>query len=453
MGESHREKWSSLISFIWVAAGAAVGLGNIWKFPYMAGSYGGSAFVFLYLFFVLIVAIPVMIAEILLGKIGKKDAVQNFVDLAALNRRSPRWRYTGYLGVLTLFLVFCFYSVVAGFSIAYLGFSFADKFSDKTPEQIKNIWMHFLANPTLLILCSFLFILFTMAIVYFGIKKGIERACSWMMPALLLVLLALVFYSSRSGGFLESLDFLFAFRPEKIEASVVISSLGHAFFTLAVGACAMMVYGSHLPEKVSVLRAVFIVALLDVIVALLSGLAIFPLIFSSNLSPAQGPGLMFVSLPIVFAKMPLSWFWGSLFFILLFFAALSSSLSFAEPLVDLLINKAKIPRKRAVYIIGLATFIGSILCSLSFNIWADQKLFGRWNIFDFIADLSTNILLPLGGIAIAIFAGLVIKPEHLLGTKTRFGILAFGVWRIVILFVAPLAILLVMLHGLRDFFA
>jgi NSS family neurotransmitter:Na+ symporter len=451
--EPRREKWSSLLSFIWVAAGAAVGLGNIWKFPYMAGSYGGSAFVLMYLFFVLIVAVPVMIAEIMLGKLGQRDAVANFVYLAKNNGLSPKWRYTGYLGSLTLFLVFCFYSVVAGFSIAYLGFAGTNKFVNKSPEQIQTIWVDFLSEPALLIGCAFLFIFFTMAIVYFGIKRGIERACSWMMPALLLVLVILVIYASMGSGFKEALSFLFAFEPEKIEAKVVISSLGHAFFTLAVGACAMMVYGSHLPQKVSVIRAVLVVAVLDVLVAMLSGLAIFPLIFASGFSPSQGPGLMFVSLPMVFATMPAGWFLGSLFFLLLFFAALSSSLSFAEPLVDLLINKLKIRRSIGVYLVGLATLLGSILCALSFNIWSETKLFGRWNIFDFVADLSTNLLLPLGGIAIALFAGLVIKPSHLFGVESLRSRVFFPLWRMVILVVAPLAILIVMISGLSEFLA
>lgn len=450
MGTLHREKWSSLLSFIWVAAGAAVGLGNIWKFPYMAGSHGGSAFVLMYLFFVLIVAIPVMIAEIMLGKLGQSDAVSSFVYLAKINNLSQRWRYTGYLGYLTLFLVFCFYSVVAGFSIAYFFFAVSNVFGGKNPMEIQSIWVDFLAQPGFLIGCAFLFIFCTMGIVYFGIKKGIERACSWMMPALLLVLAVLVVDSSLSGGFFDALNFLFSFEPEKIEPQIVISSLGHAFFTLAVGACAMMVYGSHLPMRVSVTQAVLVVALLDVVVALLSGMAIFPLIFSFDLSPSQGPGLMFVSLPMVFSKMAFGWFWGSLFFLLLFFAALSSSLSFAEPLVDLCISKGGVRRSTASYLVGCATLMGSIVCALSFNIWSGFKFFSRWNIFDFVADLSTNFLLPLGGIIISLFAGLVIKPEHLFGNNTWKRKIFFPVWRMVIMIIAPLAILIVMVNSLKD---
>jgi len=436
-----REIWSSWLSFIWVAAGAAVGLGNVWKFPYMAGSYGGSAFVLMYLFFVLIVAMPLMAAEIMLGKLSQRNAVDGFVYLAKLHGLSERWRFTGYLGLLTLLLVFCFYSVVAGFSIAYLLFALTNSFSGLSPADIQALWVNFLAQPSALIGCAGLFIICTMAIVHFGIKQGIERACSLMMPALLLVLAVLVVYASMGSGFSQALSFLFAFEPDKIKASVVISSLGHAFFTLAVGACAMMVYGSHLPDHVSIVKSVFVVAALDVIVALLSGLAIFPLIFARGLEPAQGPGLMFISLPMVFANMPLGWLWASLFFVLLFFAALSSALSFAEPLVDVLVTKINLRRSYAILLIGILVLIGSIICALSFNIWSHIKIAGRLSIFDMVADISTNLLLPIGAILIALFSGLVIKPKNFW---------AFYAWRMLIMGIVPLAIIIVMLHGLAD---
>jgi NSS family neurotransmitter:Na+ symporter len=445
-----REKWSSWVAFVWVAAGAAVGLGNVWKFPYMAGSFGGSAFVLMYLFFVLLVAVPVMAAEIMLGKLSERNAVDGFLYLAKRRGLSTNWRFTGYLGLLTLQLIFCFYSVVAGFSIAYLYFGASNAFYQKSPDGVQSIWVGLLAEPWILLLCSFLFIFFTMAIVYFGIKKGIEKACTFMMPGLLLVLIVLVVYAALSGGFNEAFSFLFAFEPEKITPSIIISSLGHAFFTLAVGACAMMVYGSYLPRRTSVAKSVLFIALLDVVVALLAGLAIFPLIFEAGLSPSQGPGLMFVSLPIVFAKIPFGWFWATLFFILLFFAALSSSLSFAEPLVDLLMEKLQMSRKRAVVIIGAITSFGSIFCALSFNVWSSVKILNRWTIFDVVADISTNILLPIGGIAIAIFAGLVVKEADFFSHRQNYGHVVFTLWRVLTLFIAPIAILIVLINSLID---
>lgn len=438
-----REKWSSWLAFVWVATGAAVGLGNVWKFPYMAGTFGGSAFVLLYLFFVLLVGVPVMAAEIMLGKISQRNAVDGLIYLADKSRLSKNWRLLGYLGSLSLQLIFCFYSVIAGFSVAYLYFGASNKFAQKTPAEIENIWLQFLAEPRALILCSFLFILATMAIVYCGVNKGIERACTYMMPGLLLVLMLLVGYSAVQGGFFEAWNFLFAFEPQKIEASVVIAALGHAFFTLAVGACALMVYGSYLPKESSVFKSVIVVALLDVLVALLSGLAIFPLIFKNGLSPSQGPGLMFLSLPIVFAHMPFGWFWGTLFFVLLFFAALSSSLSFAEPLVNLFIEKFRFKRHHAAFLIGAVTALGSVFCSLSFNLLSHVKVWGL-GIFDLVADLSTNLLLPIGGIGIAVFAGLVIKKADLFSGK---GDVLFYLWKFIILLVAPISILIVLINS------
>jgi neurotransmitter:Na+ symporter, NSS family len=446
-----REKWSSRVGFIWVASGAAVGLGNIWKFPYMAGNFGGSAFVLMYLVFVLLIAIPVMIAEIMLGKLSQRNAVDGFAYLARLNGRNPLWRFTGYLGTFTLQIVFCFYSVVAGWSIAYLYFGASNFFYQKSPDEIQKIWVQLLSQPIILVISSLLFIFFTMAIVYFGIKKGIEKACTFMMPGLLVVLLILVFYSISSSGLSNAMSFLFSFNPQKISLDIVIASLGHAFFTLAVGACAMMVYGSYLPKHASVVKTVFVVAFLDVIVALLAGLAIFPLIFEYGLPPGQGPGLMFVSLPMAFAKVPWGWFFSTLFFILLFFAALSSSLSFAEPLVDLLMEKKRISRQRAVAIIFTITFLGSMFCCFSFNIFADIKIFGRWTFFELLADLSTNLLLPLGGIAISIFAGLVVKKENFL-PQNKYGKTVFMIWRFIALLVAPIAILIVMMGGFFSLF-
>lgn len=445
-----RETWSSQLAFVWVAAGAAIGLGNVWKFPYMAGNFGGSAFVLMYLFFVLVVAMPVLAAEIMLGKISQKNAVDGFSHLAKLHGFSKHWQLVGYLGLITLQLIFCFYSVIAGFSIAYLYFAASNTFAGKTPHDVQALWGQFLAQPHVLIFCALLFIVFTMAIVFAGIKKGLEKACTLMMPGLMVTLFILVIYSASSGGFEAAWQFLFAFEPQKIEASVIISSLGHALFTLAVGACAMMVYGSHVGRQTSVVKSVFFIAVLDVVVALLAGLAIFPLIFDHGLEPSQGPGLMFVSLPIVFASMPFGWFWGSLFFILLFFAALSSSLSFAEPLVDVLIDKAQLTRHRASILVGGTTLVGSIICALSFNVLSDVQLFSRLSIFDLWADCATNVLLPLGAILIAVFAGLVIKPADFNLSQQKYGQTIFWVWRTLTMVGAPIAILIVMINSVLN---
>jgi NSS family neurotransmitter:Na+ symporter len=446
-----REKWSSLLAFVWVGTGAAVGLGNVWKFPYMAGSNGGGAFVLLYMAFVLAVAIPVMIAEIMLGKIGQKNPVDTFKNLAVSHKLSPAWRHTGYLGCVTLFLIFCFYSVVAGWSLAYLRLAMSNAFYQATPETVQNLWVSLLASPTQMVGYTVLFVLLTMGIVWLGVKKGIEKSCSIMMPGLFIVLIVLVLYAASRFGLEKSFHFLFAFEPSKITPAIIISSLGHAFFTLAVGACAMMVYGSYLPKNVSVVKSVFMIAALDVIVALLSGLAIFPLVLENNMSPSQGPGLMFISLPMVFAHIPFGAFWATMFFVLLFFAALSSSLSFAEPLVNFAMEKLKFSRQLATLSITLMTAVGGSICALSFNLWQEIKL-GSLGLFDLVADISTNLLLPTGAIAIAIFAGLVVDRNAYTSTDLAVEKNSFRIWRFLTLYVAPVAIAVVLVNSLVGMF-
>ncbi len=436
-----KDSWSSLLSFVWVAAGAAIGLGNIWKFPYMAGNSGGSAFVLCYLFFVFLVAAPIMAAEFFLGVSSRKNPIDAFLSLAKANNLSKNWAITGYLGLFTLWAVFCFYSVVAGFSLAYILFSLQNKFYGLNPEQIQTVWQDFLSNTPFVLICSILFIFFTMSVVFFGIKKGIEKSCSLMMPALLVLLSILVIYGFFTPGFFKACTFLFSFDISKLSSSVILSALGHAFFTLAVGACAMMVYGAYLPKNISIFKSVFIITLLDLLVALLSGLAIFPLIFAHDLSPSSGPGLMFISLPVIFASMPFGSLLSLAFFILLFFAALSSSISFAEPLVFLLIDKFNIKRNKSVLIIGTLVIIGSTFCSLSFNLLNTIKIFNKWNIFDFFADISTNLLLPIGGLLIAVFAYKVIKIKNNL---------LFKIWQFLIIFISPIAILAILFHGFLE---
>lgn len=444
-GSPKRESWSSLLAFVWAGTGAAVGLGNVWKFPYMAGSSGGSAFVILYIAFLVLIAIPVMIGEITLGKMGQQNPIDTLDSLAKRHNQSRAWRFTGHLGAFTLFLIFCFYSVVAGWSLQYLRFSLSGTLTNVSSTDVQNIWQQFIQNPIEMVSASLIFVLFTMGIVLFGVKKGVEKSCSIMMPGLFLILLLLVLYAASRFGLGASLDFLFSFDLSKVDTKTIIASLGHAFFTLAIGACAMMVYGSYLSEDISVIKSVMIIAVLDLLVALLSGLAIFPLIFHHGLSPSQGPGLMFISLPMVFSTLPYGNIIGAMFFVLLFFAALSSSLSFAEPLVNFLMERASMKRKKAVVAITILTSLGATICALSFNLWQHARIFNKIGIFDAVADFSTNILLPLGGILIAIFAGLVVDEKAL---NTQRNSLVFQTWRFLSLYLAPFAIGLVLINSL-----
>lgn len=438
------ERWSSLLGFVWVAAGASVGLGNIWKFPYMVGSSGGSAFVLLYLLFVMILGIPVMAAEIALGRSCRRNAIDGFSYLAKTNGLSKLWSITGYLGLISLQLIFCFYSVVAGWSIFYSYFSLTKGFLDLSHTEVQGIWFNLLASPVSMLLCSFIFISSTMGIIYLGVKKGIERICSILMPVLIILLLLLVLYSALEGDMRKTLSYMFSFNYQDINLKIILSSIGHAFFTLAVGACAMFIYGTYLPKETSIFKSVSIIAFLDVTIALLAGLAIFPLVFMSNMQASQGPGLTFLTLPMAFCQIKWGNFLATLFFVLLFFAALSSSISFAEPLVNALSQKTKLTRTKSCIAIMLSTFMGASICALSFNVLADIKLLGL-NLFDFFANISTNILLPIGAMLICIFAGLAIKQQDILLKDNFLTKFIYTLWRWVVIFLSPLLIGLIIL--------
>lgn len=309
-----KEQWSSKWAFILAATGAAVGLGNVWRFPYMAGSNGGSAFVLVYLLCVIIIGLPIMIAEILIGRRAKQNPVSALETLAKESGHTKKWGLLGWWGALALLLVLSFYSVVSGWSIAYLFRSFSDTFSGMSPTQIGNFWQRFLANPWQLLAWHTVFMSLTIGVIIRGVKKGLEKATKFMMPALYVILLVLVIYAAMVGDFRQAFHFLFDFNIEKITPVIIIAAMGHAFFTLALGAGAMLTYGAYVPKRVNISSAVCIVAGLDVLVAILSGLAIFPLVFAHHLAANSGPGLMFVTLPIAFAHIPGGALIGGLFF-------------------------------------------------------------------------------------------------------------------------------------------
>lgn len=454
-----RGQWSGQWAFILAAAGAAIGLGNIWKFPYMAGDNGGSAFVIVYLACVVLIGLPVMAAEILIGRRAQKNSIDALKDMAKESKRSKHWSLLGWWGLLGLLITLSFYSVVAGWSIFYLIKTAVGGFNHDSAHQVVSVWTQFLADPGRLLMYHAVFMVLTILVLARGVQKGLERASLIMMPLLFLVLIILVVYAFVSTGpaFGQAFHYLFSADFHKITGPVVINALGHAFFTLAIGVGAMSVYGSYLPKQISIGQSVAVTALLDVLVALLAGLAIFPILFAHHLSPAQGPGLMFVTLPIAFANMTEGQWVGVLFFVLLLFAAWTSSINIAEPLVAALYERTKLSRVQACWVIGLIAWGLGIVSVLSFNVWSHVKLFGHFDLFTAITDLSTNIFLPIGGIFYAIFAGWMMWREY---TQVE---LAFRqkalylTWRFLTRYIAPLGILLVFLdavlpHGIFSLF-
>jgi len=445
-----KSQWSSRFTFIMATTGAAVGLGNIWKFPYMAGENGGGLFVLFYLIAVALIGIPTMMAEILIGRLGRHNPVNTLELVATHAGKTPQWKLLGWWGALGLVLVLSFYSVIAGWSIGYLLKAWFGEFNGLSAHQVQVLWQHFLSNPYTLILWHTLFMSITLWVVARGVKQGLERAANIMMPGLFFVLIILLIYSIFVGDFKAAFNFLLMPNFKEISASALIYALGHAFFTLAIGAGAMLVYGAYLPKDTKLGSSVCIIAALDVLVALFSGLAIFSLVFKYGLPPEGGPGLMFKVLPIAFAQMPAGQWFGGLFFLLLWFAAWTSSISMAEPLVVLLVERRGLTRNRASFLIGLLCWFLGLFALLSFNAWENIRILG-FTIFEVMADTTTNIILPIGGILFAYFAGWVIAPKdakHGLLMENPF---LFKLWQWLVRYLAPIGILFSFIYGLWPF--
>lgn len=448
--------WTSRWVFVLAAAGSAVGLGNLWKFPYIAGEYGGGAFVLVYLLCIGLVGIPIMTAEIGLGRMGGYSPIHTMAKLVRHNEVSRKWTSVGFLGALSGFLLLTFYSVVAGWSFYYVWEMASGALHEASPEQVKAAFDGLLASPGVLLGWHTLFMVLTMGVVAHGVEKGLERAVRVLMPSLFVLLLVLLGYAIQSGGFREGAAFLFTFDFSSLGAEGLLAAMGQAFFTLSLGLGAIMAYGAYMPHEittpsgerkhVSIGSTVLIIAGLDTLVALVAGLAIFPVVFANGLEPSQGPGLIFVTLPLAFGQMPFGILFGTLFFLLVAFAALSSSISLGEPLAAWLVENGRSRRMAAIVIGVLAWFIG-IGTVLSFNVWSDATIGGN-TFFDILEFTVSNIMLPLGGLLIAIFAGWIVKEPRIRKELSMRKFWIYMVWRALVRVVAPLAVLAIFLHTL-----
>ncbi len=439
-----QNRWSSRFAFILAATGAAIGLGNIWKFPYMAGDYGGSAFVLLYVLCVALIGLPAMMAEILLGKLGRHNPIQTMTLLAKQGKHSPQWAMVGWIGALSLLMVLSFYSVISGWSIAYIGYAALGTFQNTSAEHIYQLWSQLMQNPGLLVALHTAFLCLTLGIVVRGVKNGIEKASKIMLPILFLTVFVLMLYGMTQGDAKAGFHFLFRFDTSRLDGTIFAAALGHAFFTLAIGAGAMLVYGAYIPNQVRIVRSIVTIAFLDVCVAFMSGMAIFPLVFHHGLTPEGGPGLMFKVLPIALMGMPFGRWVGMLFFALLLFAAWASSLSMAEPLVLTLMEKARLSRGKAACVVGISAWSLGLLAVFSFNILEDVRVLGRYSIFQIMTDIPTNLLLPLGGLGFTLFAGYCIPKAISVGGLNTSACLG-TIWYTLTRYVAPVGILAILI--------
>ena len=441
---SKHGQWSSRLAFVFAATGSAVGLGNIWKFPYITGENGGGAFVLVYLLCIFLIGVPIMMAEVLLGRRGRQSPINTMRELAKDAGAQVYWSWLGWLGVVAGFLILSYYSVIAGWSIAYVVRVASGVFEGATADGVNSIFGQFIADPEKLLGWHSLFMIMTMLVVARGVK-GLERAVRFLMPTLLVLLLLLVGYAMKQGTFEDAVSFLFSADFSKVNSDSVLTAMGHAFFTLSLGMGAIMVYGSYLPSNVSISSTTIIIALADTAVALLAGLAIFPLVFANGLEPGSGPGLIFQTLPIAFGHMAYGAFFGGLFFLLLVFAAWSSSISLIEPAVAWLVENKNMSRMRACIWSGLAAWVLGIGTVLSFNVTAEVTLFGM-TFFDLMDYLTANILLPLGGLCIAVFVGWVMKRDDSAAELNIKRAALYTGWRFLLRYISPAAVIIVFLN-------
>ncbi|MBQ0833578.1 sodium-dependent transporter [Marinobacter sp.] len=448
-----RGLWSSRFAFILAATGSAVGLGNVWKFPYITGENGGGAFVLVYLLCIAVIGVPIMMAEIHIGRSGRHNPIGSMRLVAERNLSSPAWRISAVIGMIAAFVILSFYSVIGGWAASYIGHAAMGDFTEGTAESIGNLFSDLLASPKQLLAWHTLFMALVILVVSRGLKGGLERAVTILMPALFVLLLIAVGYATTTGHFGEAVSFLFTPNFEALTINGVLIALGHAFFTLSLGMAIMMAYGSYLGRDVAVGRTAVTIALMDTVVALLAGLAIFPVVFANGLEASAGPGLIFQTLPLAFGNMPMGGLFGTLFFILLLFAAWTSGISLLEPVVEWVEENTNMERSGSAIFVGLLCWLLGIASILSLNVWADVApldMFARFEgktIFDLLDFFTANILLPLSGLLTAIFVGWFVAKESL-KADLELGEGTFALWLNLLRYVTPVAVVIVFAYNL-----
>jgi len=449
-------KWSSSLMFFAAAIGSAVGISNIWKFTYVAGENGGGAFVLVYVFALAFVALPALTAEFLIGRRGGASVVKTMENLAANDGVSPAWRYYGLMAVIGAFLALSFYSVVAGWTIDYFLVALSRGFKGATADSAGEALSALLANPVRLIASQLAFVGLTVTVVAGGIRGGLERVLKWLTPGLFVILLILLIYAVVAGDFRTAFEFLFIPDFSRLNATTVLMAVGQAFFSLGVGLGVLMTIAAYMDSRTSILRAAAVVAFADGFVALLAGLAIFPIVFANNLSPAEGPGLIFATLPVAFGQIPGGFVVGPLFFLLMVFAALTSAITILETVVAWGEDYTRFSRKTIALATGLLLWLAGLATVFSFNIWqdfnplpfipalADKTIFG---VLDYIVS---NLMMPLGGMLVAILAGWGLSRK---ATLSELGIrdgIVYRSWRLLVRYLVPAVIIALFLANLGN---
>ncbi|MBL3643599.1 sodium-dependent transporter [Bacillus sp. RHFB] len=442
---SKQDQWTSKLGFILAAAGSAIGLGAIWKLPYMTGENGGGVFFLLFIIFTLLIGAPILIAEFTIGRNAQKDAISAYKHIAP----GKPWALIGYGGVVASIILLSFFSVVGGWIISYLARSFTGSLSNLTQEEYGNFFNTIISNPYETVIAQLLFMVFTIWVVQGGVSKGIEKANKYMMPSLFILFIILLIRSLTLDGAMEGVKFFLKPDFSALTGETILLALGQSFFALSVGVSVMVTYASYLSKKEDITKSAFSVVGLNIFISLLAGLVIFPAVFALGFSPSSGPGLVFVVLPAVFNEMALGGIFMFIFFILLLFATLTTAFSILEIVVAAMIKGDSAKRKKASWIAGITVFLIGIPSALSFGVLSNVKIFNL-SIFDFADYLTSNIALPVGALFISLFIGYQMKRIEVqkeFETGAEPGRSLFKLWYFLIRYIVPIMIILVFLKS------
>lgn len=446
MAQTSSEAWSGRAGFILATIGSAVGLGSIWKFPYEVGANGGSAFLLFYLLGLVLVVVPLMLAEMAIGRRGRGDPAASIAAVSAAHGASRRWSMFGALGVVSSFLILSFYAVIGGWTLRYAFHTAWAGLPEANPQTVRAEYESFLLSPLPMLGYHAAFMAVTAWIVARGVAAGIERAVKVLMPALAVLMLLLAVHGVVEGDLPATLRFLLRLDARYLTARTALEALGLGFFSIGVGLGLMITYAAYGSPAIDLKEATIVAVCADTAISLLAGLAVFPIVFAHGLDPAGGPGLVFVTLPLAFAGMPAGWWAALAFYLLLFVAALASAISLLEPVVALLVRWQRWSRRKAVLIGATGCYLGGIATVLSFSTWADWfplagvRPLDRATVFELLDQLTSNVLLPVGGLAIAVFAGWAL-PRRLLVEELRLGPFSASAMSVVLRYVVPLGIL------------
>lgn len=443
---TQRDSFTSKLGVIAAAAGSAIGLGNIWRFPYVTGESGGAAFLIVYLAIMLIIGVPVMLSELIIGRRAQRNPFGAF----KLLKPGQPWYFIGLLGIGAAFMILAFYTTIAGWTLEYLYRSLVNGFEGQSTEELQTSFGNFMSSGFMPVIWQLVFMLLTAMIVWKGVKDGIEKYSKILMPLLLVIIVVIAVRSVTLPGSGQGLTFLFKPDFSKITGKVILDALGQVFFSLSIGMGTLITYGSYISKKDNLTNTALAVSGADTLIAVLAGVAIFPAVFAFGIQPNAGPGLVFITLPNIFQQMTGGYLWSVIFFVLLAVAALTSTISVLEVVVAYFSEELNMTRKKATIVASVSISILGVFCTLSQGPLEGLRIF-KPTLFDDLDFLSANVMLPLGGLLIVVFVGWFMGRSSVMAEISNDGTYKgrlFGLFIFILKFLAPIAIALVFLNGL-----